>query len=176
MVNPFSHLEDEKLMQLYVDGEYMAFEAIYMRYKNNIYTYLNKRLKSESAVEDVFQNIFIKFHKSKDNYNSKYPLLKWIYTISKSELLDYLKKKKIIEVQFKETDAKSTQENEVDYVDLNKEKVLSSNEKEAISLRYYSAKDFDEISKVLNTSKANTRKIISRGLAKLRKKYKGSSL
>ena len=175
MGNPFSHLEDEKLMELYVQGNYEAFEVIYGRHKDKVYTYLSKRLTDKNSIEDVFQNIFIKFHKSKQNYNPKFTLMKWIYTISKSELLDHLKKKKVTEVEFKETDAPLSTEAEGERLDLSNEPGLNEKEKKAIDLKFYSDQDYDQISQTLNTSKANVRKIISRGLKKLRLKYSGGS-
>lgn len=94
MGNPYSNLEDSKLMKLYLDEDHLAFNVIYYRYKDQVYSYLNKRLIDKQHIDDIFQNIFIKFHNSKKLYNFKYPLLQWIYIISRSEFLDYLKKKK----------------------------------------------------------------------------------
>ena len=62
MGNPFSHLEDEKLMELYKNGENMAFEVIYLRHKDRVYSYLDKRLSDKNIIEDIFQSIFVKFH------------------------------------------------------------------------------------------------------------------
>ena len=59
--------------------------------------------------------------------------------------------------------------------DLESEKQLSEKEKSALKGRYYSDKDFSEIAQILKTSESNTRKIISRGLKKLRTKYKGEN-
>ena len=74
-------------MELDVQGNYEAFEIIYGRHKDKVYTYLSKRLTDKNSIEDVFQNVFIKFHKSKQNYNPKFTLMKWIYTISKRSYL-----------------------------------------------------------------------------------------
>ena len=62
MMNPYSHLTDEQLMSLYQKGENMAFEVIYNRNKGRIYSYLNKRISDDSAIDEIFQNILLKFH------------------------------------------------------------------------------------------------------------------
>ena len=62
MVNPFSNLDDYKLMELYMSGENMAFEMIYARHKDRVYSYLSKRLTNKDSIDDIFQCIFIKFH------------------------------------------------------------------------------------------------------------------
>ncbi|MBT4760970.1 MAG: sigma-70 family RNA polymerase sigma factor [Bdellovibrionaceae bacterium] len=176
MSNPFANLSDEKLMGLYQKGESLAFEAIYEKYQAHVYTYLQRRLTDKDIIHDIFQNIFVKFHKSKDNYDPKYPLLKWVYTICRSELLDHLKKKKVSYIEINPTHLATEPDASAEsHIELAQEKSLSSTEKLALELRYYSDKDFSEISKLLNTSPANARKLISRGLGKLRLKYSGGS-
>ena len=175
MGNPFSHLEDEKLMELYKNGEKMAFEVIYLRHKDRVYSYLDKRLSDKNIIEDIFQSIFVKFHNSRHLYNSKHPLLKWIYTICRSELLDSIKKNKAKFVQLS-GDQLSNEPTELnDKIDLDSIKTLSEKEKQALKLRYYSEEDFIEISKVLNTSEANSRKLVSRGIKKLKVKLLGET-
>ena len=175
MGNPFSHLEDEKLMELYKNGENMAFEVIYLRHKDRVYSYLDKRLSDKNIIEDIFQSIFVKFHNSRHLYSSKYPLLKWIYTICRSELLDWAKKNKTKFVQLIE-DQFSLEPTELnDKIDLDSIKTLSEKEKEALRLRYYSEEDFIEISKALKTSEVNSRKLVSRGIKKLKAKLLGET-
>ena len=175
MGNPFSHLEDEKLMELYKNGENMAFEVIYLRHKDRVYSYLDKRLSDKNIIEDIFQSIFVKFHNSRHSYSSKHPLLKWIYTICRSELLDSIKRNKAKFVQLSE-DQLSVEPTELnDKIDLDSIKTLSEKEKEALKLRYYSEEDFIEISKALKTSEANSRKLVSRGIKKLKAKLLGET-
>ena len=176
MVSPLSNLTDEKLMELYQNGEYMAFEVIYSRHKNKVYSYLRKRISDPEVVEDLFQSIFIKFHKCRAKYNSKFTLMKWIYTIARSELFDANKKHKMITTPFKDEHFLKQEEHNEDHderIDIENETFLSAMEKEAIQLRYYSNEDFKIISQRLNTSASNIRKIISRGIKKLRVKYTG---
>lgn len=175
MGNPFSHLEDEKLMELYKNGENMAFEVIYLRHKDRVYSYLDKRLSDKYIIEDVFQSIFVKFHNSRHLYSSEHPLLKWIYTISRSELLDSIKKNKAKFVQLSEDQLNVEPTEFNDKIDLDSIKTLSEKEKQALKLRYYSEEDFIEISKALNTSEANSRKLVSRGIKKLKAKLLGET-
>ncbi|MCB1196863.1 MAG: RNA polymerase sigma factor [Deltaproteobacteria bacterium] len=176
MEHPFSQLTDEKLMELYQNGEYMAFEVIFHRHQSKVYAYLHKRVHDKDAIDDLFQNIFIKFHKSKHKYSSKYPLLAWIYTLSRNEFLDYVKKTKQTFVALSDNHGAIETSAEKTSIDLDQEKQLTRDEKQAIGLRYLSDQDFEEISKRLKTSPSNVRKIVSRGLHKLRLKYSGGKL
>lgn len=173
MSNPYSHLSDKELMKLYQKGESMAFDVIYDRNKGLVYSYLMKRLNNSLATDEVFQNIFMKFHKSRMNYDPKHELAKWIYTISRSELLDYLKKKKLETVEFHEESHGKQPIAEDMTINLDDYDSLSDKERSAISLRYYSDQDFSEISKKLSTSESNARKLISRGIGKIRKTLLG---
>jgi len=173
--NPYFNLNDEKLMELYQDDNMQAFEVIYGRYERRVYSYISKRVKDKEVVADIFQNSLTKFHRSRNLYDPKYPLISWFYTITKSELLDYIKKKRDVFVNLT-FDIEQIQNEEVDLLDLEDESLLSINEKKAIELRYYEEKGFGEISKILETSESNIRKIISRGIKKLKVKYKGQSL
>ncbi len=176
MENPFSHLEDTKLMELYKNGENMAFEVIYLRHKDRVYSYLDKRLSDKNVIEDIFQNIFVKFHNSRHIYSSEHPLLKWIYTICRSELLDSVKKSRKIKLVSINEDQLICETKEIDdKIDLDSVKSLSEKEKLAIKLRYYSEEDFTDISKALKTSEANSRKLVSRGIKKLKAKLIGEA-
>lgn len=166
-------MEDKELMVLYQDDNHLAFEELYSRHKSKIYSYLAKRIHSSNEVDDIYQRVLLKLHKSRRLYKTKFDVLPWFYTIAKSELLDFFKRKNI---NFEELDEKShTNKAEVSnsFFDLESEKQLSKKEKEAISLRYLSENDFAEISKLLDTSESNARKLISRGLKKLKDKYQG---
>ena len=163
-------------MLLYANGDNQAFEEIYRRYQSRVFNYLNKRLptKTNEEISDIFQNIFTKFHKARKKYDPKYPLLKWIYTISRNELLDHLKKKCIESVEFNDEllfESTNNPEDHKSSFDITNESSLSSKEKLALNLRYINEAEFSEISNILNTSQANSRKIISRALKKLKDKY-----
>ena len=54
MKNPYSGLDDKKLMQLYQNGEEMAFEVIYLRHKDRVFSYLSKRMVDKNLVEDTW--------------------------------------------------------------------------------------------------------------------------
>ena len=101
-LNPYINLEDKELMLKYQDGDHMAFDVLYSRHKNKVYSYLAKRLHSHNEIHDLFQRVFVKLHKSRHLYQEKYEVLPWIYTITKSEFLDFVKKNKIETIEFKE--------------------------------------------------------------------------
>lgn len=171
----FLNLSDQDLMLKYKQGDYMAFEVLYSRHEARVYSFLFKRLRDKNSVNEVFQNIFLKLHKQRHRYLDKFLFVKFLYTICRSELLDFYKKKKIDTCEFNETFFKTdvTTTQPTPNIDIQSEAILSTKEQTAMQLRYYSDADFVEISKALNTSTANSRKLVSRALQKLKKKYVG---
>lgn len=164
-------------MLRYQKEDHLAFQELYSRHKDKVYSYIAKRLVKKDEIEDLYQKAFMKFHKSRALYDPKYEVLPWLYTITKSEFLDFIKKKQLESVEFNE----SLHSSELASVkiassdrafDIQAEKGLSRKEKDAIELRYFNEKEFEEISALLETSQAGARKLISRGLKKLREKYK----
>ncbi len=158
-------------MELYQEGNEQAFEIIYSRSKNKVYSYLKKRLNSSNndLIDDIFQNVFIKLHKSRHLYKSELPFNNWLYSICRTVLIDSLRKIKVFTPEAKESLIYYDQDNQ-SYFDLDNEKSLTTKEKEAIRLRYFLEEDFEIISKNLDTTIVNSRKIVSRGLKKLREK------
>lgn len=159
----------------YQQGDHLAFNAIYARHKNKVYSYLAKRVYDRDQLDDLFQRVFTKFHKSRHLYQYKYELLPWIYTITKSEFLDFIKKRKFETIELDESLLINQFQKTEDYFDLETEKNLNDKEKIAIEHRYYNEKEFAEIALILNTTTSNTRKIISRAIKKLRMKYRGEN-
>ena len=58
--NPYTNLPDEELMEFYQDGESMAFEVLYTRYKKRVYSYLYKRVYDKDKIDDIFQKLSLK--------------------------------------------------------------------------------------------------------------------
>lgn len=164
-------MEDKELMVLYQNDNHLAFEELYSRHKGKIYSYLSKRIYNSNEVDDIYQRVLLKLHKSRKLYNPNFDVLPWFYTITKSELLDFFKRKNVNTELFDEKNHYLLVDSKDNSFDLENEKLLSENEKEAIRLRYLNESEFLEISKVLNTSESNARKLISRGLKKLKTKY-----
>lgn len=158
---------NEELMIRYQKGDAQAFDELFERIHQRIYGYVSRRLSNKSELEDVIQNIFIKFHMTKERYDSYYPLDAWIFTICRSVLYDHLRKvSKIKHEEFIEF----FQGEETEVPDVNETIAkLPEQSQKIIKLKYQEDLSFDEIAKKINKSPANVRQIISRALRFLRK-------
>lgn len=168
------NLSDEELMSLYQLGDYFAFEILYKRHSGKIYEYLKKKVGMDTA-QELLQETFAILHKARDKYDSQYPFLPWIFTVTRNTLFDYFKR---AETQV------SKNSNSSEFFDLSGElsipefgntdelkdilSLLPENQKRAIELRYLSDWSFERIAKEIETSPQNVRQLISRGLKRIK--------
>lgn len=166
---------DEELMVDYQMGEVLAFDILFRRHSSRVLAFLSKKLNFSKEAQDLTQEVFFKLHRSKHLYNSTLPFSPWLFSISRSVLLDYLKKNRREEVvdptQFESVPSKETSSS---VADAEKEMLgaLPLNQKRAVGLRVFDDATFEEIASKLSTSEANARKLVSRGLSKLREIWK----
>lgn len=163
---------DEELMKDYLEGDENAFKDLYHRYSGKIYAYLKRRLARKELVDDAFQGVFMKLHKSRDQYRQSLAFAPWIFTIARSVSIDVSRSTANYESKTTELDENSLTAPVLINQKLDSEMLsdLSAEHKQALKLRYEEERSFDEIAKVLDTSSSNARKIISRAIQKLREK------
>lgn len=170
-------LSDEELMKRYQQDDYLAFDELYSRYKKRIYSYVQSKVFDKSMVDEVYQNVFLKLHKSRHLYSDQYLFKQWIFTLTKNIVIDYFRDNKItfldesyIDSNTQEINADTNDKREIDL------SVLAHKERLAIELRYEQDKDFIDIAEILKTNQTNVRKIISRATEKLKKKFSKEAL
>lgn len=170
---------DEELMQLYQNGKVEAFNEIFKRHSGKVYGFLLKRAHKAEVASDLSQETFIKLHRSKHLYNSSLPALPWIFSVTNSVLLDFLKKKTEVltydgKIEAIADSAPQQQAPETVNIDELIER-LPDQQKDALKRRYINEESFAAISAALETSPDNARKIVSRGIKNLKSFFNGDN-
>jgi RNA polymerase sigma-70 factor (ECF subfamily) len=165
---------DEELMRSYQDGDYVAFQALYSRHSSRVYGFLFSQIRNRVQTDDVFQATFLKLHQARHHYDPSFPFLPWLFTVTKSVMLDALRKAKTLREESNESAIENAvaEEMNVPSIDL---AALDGNQKAVIELRYQHDLSFEEIAKRLETTPANVRQLISRGIKKLKAATSGGS-
>jgi len=176
-VNWTESSEDEVLMNAYQLGDLPAFEVLYRRYSRRVYGYLRQKVGPSSIADDLFQSTFMKLHQSRNRYNPSYPFQPWLFTICRNVVLDHWRQtqQSLIDVNSDKVEqAAATPQTLVTWPDLSS---LSPQQRQALELRFREGFSFDEMSKVLGTSHANARQLVSRAIRKFKNVFqkKGSS-
>lgn len=84
--------EDKELYERFLNGDIAALENIVMKYKNNLMYFILKYVKNLDLAEDIFQNVVVHVLEKKEQYDFKYSLKTYLYTIAKSKALNCIKK------------------------------------------------------------------------------------
>ena len=167
---------DEELMIKYQAGEYYAFEELFKRHSKKVFSFLGKRLSNKEEAEDLFQQVFSKFHQSKHTYSPQYAFTQWLFVVAKSVLLDHWCKEnrriKQTAAYIKASEVES-QENSNDNTSLPESitatlSSLPTHQRQALELRVMDELSYAEISKRLKYSEANVRQLVSRAIRKIR--------
>ena len=165
-------LNDEELMVMYQNGNEMAFRILYERHSSKIYGYLRKRTKEVEKVPDIFQEVFVKIHRSKHLYNKSLPVLPWLFTVTKSVMIDQIRKNKnknfAAEVDLENIPALELSLSTGSTMVTDLIQHLPAAQKASVQMRYVDGSTFEEIAKSLNTSPTNARQLISRGVKRLK--------
>jgi RNA polymerase sigma factor (sigma-70 family) len=161
-------LNDEQLIQLYLDGDERAFEELLSRHQQKIYTSIYLFVKDQNQAEDIFQEVFIKIidtlRKGKYNHEGKFG--QWAMRISYNLCVDYFRRSKrrpqvqptdefdIFEVlRLSDDNAEQrimrsqTHEKVRRLVDM-----LPPEQREVVILRHYADMSFKEIAKLTRVS------------------------
>ncbi len=91
-----SQLEDNQLINVYLDGNEKAFEELLNRHKQKIYTSIYLFVKDQSLAEDIFQEVFIKIIDTlrKGRYNHEGKFSQWASRIAYNLCVDYFRRNK----------------------------------------------------------------------------------
>jgi RNA polymerase sigma-70 factor (ECF subfamily) len=170
-LKPLHEQPDEQLMKLYQSGNEAAFTLLYERHSSKVYGFLSKRIKNREKVAEIYQEVFIKVHKSKSLYNESLPLLPWLFTITKTVMLDELRKDKNIQTvgaEILENMPAVGHESVNGAIAKVQLEQLPKLQRQAIEMRYIDDQTFEQIAHSLNVKPDNARQIISRGIKRLR--------
>ena len=86
--------EDKRLYNEFILGNNDAFEQIMNKYRENLIYFIQRIVKSFDVAEDIAQDVFVYVLINKKEYDFKYTLKTYLYTIGRSRAINYLKKEK----------------------------------------------------------------------------------
>ena len=86
--------EDKRLYNDFILGNNDAFEQIMNKYRKDLIYFIQRIVKSFDVAEDIAQDVFVYVLINKKEYDFKYTLKTYLYTIGRSRAINYLKKEK----------------------------------------------------------------------------------
>jgi RNA polymerase sigma-70 factor, ECF subfamily len=73
---------------------------IWDKNKEKIISYIRKDIKSKAIMDDILQEIFIKFWENHNYIRDKDKILQWLLSVSRFTIADYFREKKRVNIKF----------------------------------------------------------------------------
>lgn len=84
--------EDKKLISLLNEGDESAFNIIYDRYRNRIYSQALRYLSSPVIAQEIVQDVFLKLWLERADIRKEAPVEAWLFVVARNLLINQLKK------------------------------------------------------------------------------------
>ena len=85
---------DQKLYKEFLIGNMEAFDKLVDKYRNNIVAFINTYVREYNISEDLAQDVFVYVLMNKKEYDFKYSMKTYLYTIARCRTINYLNRKK----------------------------------------------------------------------------------
>jgi len=86
--------EDSALMLRYRDGDVAAFETLYRRHNDALYRYLLRLCQHRDTAEDIFQEVWGKIVKARENYRPTAKFTTFLYRVAHNCFIDHVRRNK----------------------------------------------------------------------------------
>jgi RNA polymerase sigma factor (sigma-70 family) len=92
-----NELNDNELVQSFIEGDQNSLEILIYRHKNRVYSYILLIVKNQELAEDIFQETFIKVIRSlkRGKYVENGKFVSWVLRISHNLIIDHFRKEKL---------------------------------------------------------------------------------
>ncbi|MFW6370825.1 MAG: RNA polymerase sigma factor [Bacteroidota bacterium] len=92
-----NELNDNELVQRFVEGDQNSLEVLIHRHKSRVYSYILLIVKNQELAEDIFQETFIKVIRSlkRGKYVENGKFVSWVLRISHNLIIDHFRKEKL---------------------------------------------------------------------------------
>lgn len=87
------HLSDIELMALVKQGDYLAFDQLYQRYRAQILRFLFSLTWNQEAAEDCLQEVFLQLYRARNRYEPTGKFSTYLFQIAKNCYLSHNRKK-----------------------------------------------------------------------------------
>ncbi len=167
---------DQELAQQMNSGDDHAFEELYERYFQKLYTFVLRRVGHQPTAEDLLSDIFLKAFAHRKTFVWKTSFSAWIYKIATNRITDYYRTKKTAEPFNPEDDAhqpvfKGSVIQTIDTELFNQEleqvlERLSVRERLIITLKFYNEYSHEEIGEIVHLKASHVGVVLHRALKK----------
>lgn len=156
----YANKNDDELMESFQQGDTIAFEALYHRYKAPIFSFVYRYTCNTNDAEDVAQQTFLKLFQAHSQYRKLSSFKSWLYAIARNLAVDMKKSawSRKVDMNTPETDAASKnarpewEKKEITAVVQAAVSALSEDQREVFILNKYQDLSYGEIAEICGCS------------------------
>jgi RNA polymerase sigma-70 factor (ECF subfamily) len=104
---------DEKLMELFLEGDRKAFEELVHRYETQLVNFLYRYLSDTGEAEEAFQETFIRVYTKAESFDREKKFKTWLYTIAINLARTALKRRRAAPLLAREQESQEAQDRTV---------------------------------------------------------------
>jgi RNA polymerase sigma-70 factor, ECF subfamily len=94
-VSNWHEVDDIQLLKIAQEGNTEAFGAIYERYAEKVFRYLNAHLGNALDAEDLTEEVFIRVWRSLPDYRERgTPFLSFVFRVARNALIDHYRRER----------------------------------------------------------------------------------
>ena len=186
MLSDHATYEEGKLINLLQENSEYAFQLIYDKHRNRIYTTAIKFLKSPIIAQDVVQDVFLKLWFERKSIDPSKPLEAWLFTVAKNNILNKLRKianewKAIDLLADKNHFIENTTENMVGEAEFKRDLALAisklpEQQKSVFHLSRFENLTYLQISQKLGLSPLTVKTHLSRALYSIKRQFESKGI
>jgi RNA polymerase sigma-70 factor, ECF subfamily len=170
---------DEDLMLSYATGDAAAFEVLYLRHKGPVYRYMLRLCRNEAVAEELFQEVWMKLIKARENYVATAKFTTYLYKLAHNQFIDHYRKQTVRIVEDQSVDADDvgqTAYNPEQQVQINQVmdklaelvEALPNEQREVFLLREEAGMSLPEIAETIGINNEAAKSRLRYAIAKLR--------
>jgi RNA polymerase sigma factor (sigma-70 family) len=80
---------DESLMLAWAGGDVRAFEALYARHRNRLYSFLLRQLRDAALADELFQDVWQRVIAARSGWQPEAAFTTWLFRIAHNRLNDH---------------------------------------------------------------------------------------
>lgn len=88
-------MDERQLIELLKEGDPISFEILFQQYYVRFHNFVRNLIKDTQAAEDIVQNVFMKVWINRAQLRSDQSIHNWIYVLTKHEVLNHIRDRKI---------------------------------------------------------------------------------
>ena len=154
---------DSQLIEEFISGSDIAFNLLAKRYQQKIYWHARRMTGNHLDADEIVQQVLLVMYNKLKSFNFQSSVYTWIYKITSTRSLNYLKRRKLKEILSLEEQSEKLQESSDDILENLevKEKLetvnrvlqkLPAKQREIFILRNYDDLSYKEISEITGKS------------------------